>query len=294
METLTPPDALVGDLRVQVEAGLAALFPQAAPAALYEPARYVLAGGGKRLRPVLLLLAARACGASTADALPAALAVEVFHNFTLVHDDIMDGADTRRARPTVHRRWNEPVAILSGDLMLGEAYRLLAQTPRGDLRGLLACFSTMVEKLCEGQTLDMDFETRADVSVEAYQDMIARKTGALVEACLELGGRIGGADGETLEALRSIGYHIGQAFQMQDDLLDLVADDAAWGKPIGGDLVEGKKTFLLLRAIERATGRRRRGSRRSSPRKGCRPPTSTRRAAAWKPWACSTRPGTRS
>ncbi len=245
---------LLGDLRQAVDAGLAALAFPAEPRDLYDPTRYVLEGEGKRFRPLLVLLSARSFGAEVAAALPAALAVEVFHAFTLVHDDIMDRADTRRGRPTVHRRWNEPVAILTGDLLMGEAYRLVALSGASDVRPLLACFGQMVARLCEGQTLDMAFERQADVSVEAYRKMIGAKTGALLECALELGGRIGGAAESRIAALRAMGYHMGQAFQIQDDLLDLVADSDQWGKPVGGDLTEGKKTFLLLRALEVAAG----------------------------------------
>lgn len=262
------PEGLTLRARQAVVAGLAALLPQAEPAALYDPARYVLAGEGKRLRPLLVLLAAQAYDASLDEALPAALAVEVFHAFTLVHDDIMDRADTRRGRPTVHRKWDEPTAVLTGDLLLGEAYRLIAQTPSGDLRALMGCFSHMVARLCEGQTLDMAFERAADVSVADYRDMIARKTGALLECCLEMGGRVGGAPEADLASLRALGYHAGQAFQIQDDLLDLVADDARWGKRVGGDLMEGKKTFLLLEAVARAEGDERSWFRRIIADKG--------------------------
>ena len=239
-----------------VDDALAALDLPARPAGLYDPVRYVLTGGGKRVRPALVLLAAEAWGGAEARdrALPAALAVETFHNFTLVHDDIMDHAATRRGRPTVHERWDEPTAILAGDLMMGLAYELLGQTEGADVRRLIASFSRMVAALCEGQSLDLAFETRADVTVDDYLDMIDRKTGALLELALELGGIVGGAGAGAVDALRRAGRLLGRAFQIQDDLLDLTAEDAGWGKTIGGDLMEGKKAYLALRAVEVARG----------------------------------------
>jgi geranylgeranyl diphosphate synthase type II len=239
-------------LRALVEAGLAGVLDRSEPQSLYAPIRYVLEAGGKRIRPIALLLAAEACGASADQALPAALAVEVFHNFTLVHDDIMDHADTRRGRATVHTRWDEPTAILAGDLMMGESFRLLGEVEGASSGELYASFSRMVQLLCEGQALDKAFESQAHVTVDAYRDMIYKKTGALLECALELGGLIAGADGAAVGALRKTGYHAGQAFQIQDDLLDLTAQSASWGKTIGGDLMEAKKTFLLLCALENA------------------------------------------
>ena len=241
-------------LRQRVNDELACLASAEEPADLYEPVRHVLAGEGKRVRPILVLLAAEAFEVETERALPAALAVEVFHNFTLVHDDIMDHADSRRGQPTVHRKWNASTAILSGDYLMSLAYELLARTRVHNLNALLETFSRMVTRLCEGQSLDKAFETRRHVSVDDYLRMIDRKTAALIQASLELGGQIGEASSETREVLRRTGRHIGRAFQIQDDLLDLVADNDRWGKQIGGDLIEGKKTFLLLRALERAEG----------------------------------------
>ncbi|HEX9952825.1 MAG TPA: polyprenyl synthetase family protein [Rubricoccaceae bacterium] len=246
-------------LRAEVEAGLAALDLPAEPASLYGPVRYALSSGGKRLRPVALLLAAEAFGGAEARrrAHPAALAIETFHNFTLVHDDIMDRAETRRGRPCVHTRWGEAEAILAGDLMHGLSVRLLGQAEfDGAERGAQAraLFDRMVVRLCEGQALDLAFETQADVSVEAYLAMIDAKTGALLDLALELGALVGGADAAALAAMRRAGHALGRAFQIQDDLLDLTADHADWGKTIGGDLVAGKRTFLLLRAVERAAG----------------------------------------
>lgn len=250
-------DALsVSDLAWHVSQALAGLDLPAEPAGLYDPVRYVLDGGGKRVRPVLVLLTAEAYGGADARrrALPTALAVEVFHNFTLVHDDIMDHAPTRRGRPTIHQRWDEPTAILAGDLLMGLSYDLLARTEGADLARLSRSFSRMVARLCEGQSLDLRFETLDAVSVDDYLDMIDRKTGALLEVSLELGGLVSGADDDALDALRRAGRALGRAFQIQDDLLDLTAEGDGWGKPIGGDLVEGKKAYLSLRALELSEG----------------------------------------
>lgn len=243
-------------LAAEVDAALAGLGLPAEPAGLYGAVRYVLGGGGKRVRPVITLLTAHAYGGPEAArrALPAALAVEVFHNFTLVHDDIMDHAPTRRGRETVHVRWDEPTAILAGDLMMGLAYDLLAQTEGADPARLARSFYRMVARLCEGQSLDLQFETRADVTVEDYLDMIDRKTGALLQLALELGGVVGGADEDAVAALVEAGHALGRAFQIQDDLLDLTAEAEGWGKAVGGDLVEGKKAYLALRAVELAGG----------------------------------------
>ena len=231
-----------------------ALDLPAEPAGLYDPVRYVLGGGGKRVRPALVLLAAQAFGGAEARrrAMPAALGVEVFHNFTLVHDDIMDRAATRRGRATVHERWDLPTAVLAGDLMMGLACSLVARTDGAPLAALLGSHYAMTARLCEGQTLDMAFETRADVAAAEYLDMVDRKTGALLEHALDLGARVGGAAPEAAAALRQSGRALGRAFQIQDDLLDLTADADAWGKPVGADLVEGKRTYLVLLARERA------------------------------------------
>ncbi len=244
----------LASIATEVDDALARLGLPAEPAGLYEPVRYVLDGGGKRVRPALVLLAAQAFGgdAGRQRAMPAALGVEVFHNFTLVHDDIMDRSATRRGRKTVHLRWDEPTAILAGDLMMGLACDLVARTEGADIGVLMRAHYGMVARLCEGQTLDMAFETRDDVTVTEYLAMIDRKTGALLEYALELGARIGGADEASVQALRQAGRALGRAFQIQDDLLDLTADAAGWGKPIGGDLVEGKRTYLVLSARERA------------------------------------------
>jgi geranylgeranyl diphosphate synthase, type II len=242
----------IDSLREMVREGLEALDLPDRPADLYASIRYVLRGGGKRLRPVLLLLAAESVGGDARRALPAALAVEIFHNFTLVHDDIMDQAAERRGRATVHVVWNTSTSILAGDLMMGMAYRQLARTGGGDLASLMETFSVMVAAVCEGQALDEAFERRSDVTVADYLDMIYRKTGALLVCALDLGAQVGGGSEDEIARLATAGRELGLAFQIQDDLLDLTASDSAWGKTIGGDLVQGKRTFLLLRALELA------------------------------------------
>lgn len=249
-------EAHVQRLRQDVNAALRALEPRRTPALLYDPVRYVLEGEGKRLRPILLLLTAEAFGTRSEAALPAALAIEAFHNFTLVHDDIMDHAERRRGRAAVHRRWDTGTAVLAGDLLVVRAYDLLAEA-EGDLAALMRPFRYMARRLCEGQAYDKEFETRLDVSVDEYLEMVDRKTGALLSAALEIGGRCGRCTDAEAKALRAAGAALGRAFQIQDDLLDLTADSERWGKPVGGDLMEGKKTFLLLRALERAEGEER-------------------------------------
>ena len=246
---MSTPSGDIGVLRRRVDDRLSDLIVKSDPGDLYEPARYVLAGGGKRLRPIILLLAAEGFGVEEEVAFPAALAVEVFHNFTLVHDDIMDHSDERRGRPTVHTRWSEDVAILAGDYLMALSYRLLSESPAPVLPEMLSVYHEMVAELCEGQTLDKVFEGRDDVTVEEYFSMIDAKTGALLRTCLELGAILGGATDAERAAVRDAGTFVGRAFQIQDDLLDVVAQDARWGKPVGGDLIEGKRTYVLLRTF---------------------------------------------
>lgn len=246
--------ARVGSLRDRIDDRLSSLTTKREPRSLYEPVQYVLRGGGKRIRPVILLLVANAYGRSISEALPGALAVEVFHNFTLVHDDIMDDARERRGRATVHVKWDLGTAILTGDLMMGLSYDLLGQVDGVAQASLYEVFHPMVEQLCTGQALDASFEKQEEVSVDAYLEMIDGKTGALLSAAFELGGVIGGVSASAQEQLGNAGALVGRAFQIQDDLLDLTADVEEWGKAIGGDLVAGKKTFLTLRALELAEG----------------------------------------
>lgn len=260
-------------MRRAVDASLASVIHGDGPHELFSACRYVLAGGGKRLRAILVLLSCEAVGGRLRQALEAATAVEILHNFTLVHDDIMDRARTRRGRPTVHIRWDLNMGLLSGDILLGLAYRHLLRTRSDALPTLADLFTTGVVEVCEGQALDMEFESRADVTVEEYFGMIEKKTGRLIALSAELGARIGGGSRAQVDALRGFGHHLGRAFQIQDDLLDVVADEATFGKAVGGDIIAGKRTFLLLRALERSRGKDRstlrtllRKGRRTGPR----------------------------
>jgi geranylgeranyl diphosphate synthase, type II len=242
-------------LRHAVDRSLLTAVPHDGPAELTEACRHVLAGGGKRLRAILLILACQAVGGRGRSAVHAGCAVEIMHNFTLVHDDIMDHAPTRRGRPTVHVRWGLNTALLSGDVLLGLAYRQLLRTRSDRLPLLTALFTTAVLEVCEGQALDLEFERRTDVTVDEYFAMIEKKTGRLFSLSAELGGIIGAGSHTHVASLSRFGHYLGRAFQLQDDLLDVIADEKRFGKTIGGDIVEGKRTFLLLRAAERARGR---------------------------------------
>ena len=224
------------------------------PVRLYGPSGYILAGKGKRFRPQLVLCASDLFEGDRSVAIQAAVAVEVFHIFTLVHDDIMDNSPTRRGRDTIHVKWDEPTAILTGDFLLGRAMELLLAYPDDRLREAISVFTDMVRKLCEGQIRDMSFEERDDVELDEYLEMIDQKTSALLECSLILGGLSGSASSAQLETLREIGHHLGRAFQIQDDLLDLTADSESWGKPVGGDLMAAKKTWLLLQALAAPDG----------------------------------------
>ena len=229
------------------------------PRGLYEPIEYTLASGGKRLRPTLALTAAELIvngglinGDAIDQALPAALALEVFHNFTLLHDDVMDRAAVRRGRETVHVKWNDNTAILSDDQMLIEAYKLLAQIPGDKVQRTLMMFNEMATGICEGQQLDMEFEHMSHVGIDDYMRMIEKKTSVLLAYAMKIGGYIAGATPAQQEALYEYGLHIGLAFQIQDDILDVYGDPKTFGKAIGGDICCNKKTFLLLTAMENA------------------------------------------
>lgn len=218
-------------------------------AGLYEPITYGMTAGGKRLRPALLLMAVEAFGGDANNALEPALGIEMFHNFTLLHDDVMDNSDTRRGRPSVHAKWDVNRAILSGDTMLTLATELIAKVPDANLRRVLDIFNRMAIKVYEGQLLDMEFENRDDVSLEEYIRMTGDKTGALLGAAAEIGAILGGATDAEAEAMREFAHTLGVAFQIQDDWLDVYGDSTTFGKPIGGDINNNKKSFLMLTAL---------------------------------------------
>ena len=222
-------------------------YAEQEPRALFEPIGYTLSLGGKRVRPLLCLLACRLYSDNIATALPIARALEVFHNFTLLHDDLMDKAPIRRGQPTVYRKWNDNTAILSGDAMSIEAYRSLEGIENPQLLfKVLPFFNKMAIEICKGQQYDMDFEVREHVSVAEYIEMIRLKTAVLLGAALRLGALAAGAYDSDAQILDEVGQALGLAFQIQDDYLDVYGDEKTFGKPIGGDIMNGKKTLMLL------------------------------------------------
>lgn len=223
------------------------------PYGLYEPIEYTLAAGGKRVRPQLAMIASRMFDGKDEAVMPAALALEVFHNFTLLHDDVMDKADMRRGRPTVHVKWNENTAILSGDQMLIEAYKLLSGVPADKLPKVLQLFNQMATEICEGQQYDVDFESQEQVALDDYLLMIRLKTSVLLANALQIGAYIAGADEQAQDALYQFGIAVGLAFQIQDDILDVWGDPQTFGKAVGGDISCNKKTFVYLTALQLAT-----------------------------------------
>ena len=237
-----------------VERSLSGFVRERAPRSLYEPLKYVLDGGGKRIRPVLLLLSCEAVGGTPAKAVYAGTAIEILHNFTLVHDDIMDRAGSRRGRQTVHTKWDTNVAILVGDELLALAYRALLKTSSPNIQEIAKIFTQGVVEVCEGQAYDKEFETRSSVGVKDYILMIDKKTAKMVAVAAEIGALIGNGSRSSVLALRKYGEYVGRAFQIQDDLLDVIGNEQELGKAVGGDLVEGKKTFLLLEALRVARG----------------------------------------
>lgn len=224
------------------------------PSELYEPIQYIMSLGGKRMRPALVLMACDLFGGSVMKALDPAVGIEVFHNFTLVHDDIMDKAPLRRGNQTVHVKWNESVAILSGDVMLVEAYKLLAQVDDSILRKVLDVFNATAAGVCEGQQIDMNFELANGVDISGYLEMIRLKTAVLLGGSLKIGALIGNAPEEYADYLYKFGENLGIAFQLQDDILDVYGDPEKFGKQVGGDILSNKKTFLLVKALEIAEG----------------------------------------
>lgn len=223
-----------------------------APRELYDPEKYILSLGGKRIRPLLCLIACDLFGKNVSHSLNAALSVELFHNFSLIHDDILDKAPLRRGMPTVHSKWNSDIAILSGDVMLAKAFGILKEYEADKLSKLLSLFSQTAIEVCEGQQLDMNFESRSEVSVQEYIGMITYKTAVLLGCSLKMGAICAGTSRKNAEHIYDFGKHVGIAFQLMDDLLDAFASDEKFGKQIGGDIISNKKTFLLLKALELA------------------------------------------
>lgn len=218
------------------------------PEQLYDPLDYIMGLGGKRMRPVLVLLAHHLYSENHEEAIEAAIAVETFHNFSLIHDDIMDAAPIRRGKPTVHEKWNQNTAILSGDVMLIEAYEMFVNYPKEILHDLLKIFNRTAIQVCEGQQIDMLFETQADVKEEEYIHMIELKTAVLLGCSLEIGAIIAKAPAEEIKMLYEFGRLMGIAFQLQDDYLDVYANPEKFGKQVGGDIISNKKTFLWIEA----------------------------------------------
>ena len=238
----------------RIEKGLGQVdFPQQ-PEKLYDPLRYFLQIGGKRIRPALVILGQKLFDSNAKEAYSQALAIEIFHNFTLIHDDIMDNAPLRRGQQTVHEKWNANIGILSGDALLIKAYQKLAEGAGEHLASLLEVFNVTALDVCEGQQMDMDFEERIDVTISEYIEMIRLKTSVLLGGALEIGAIMVDASDADRKALREFGENIGIAFQIKDDILDLYADPDKFGKQVGGDVIANKKTILFLSANSIATG----------------------------------------
>lgn len=237
--------------RIQEE--LVDQLPQ--PAHLYEPIQYTMASGGKRMRPVMLLMAYNLFHDEVDQAINAAVAVEVFHNFTLLHDDVMDDSPLRRGKPTVHKQWDANTALLSGDAMMIRAYQFLAADARENLPKTLDVFNKMALGVCEGQQYDMDFEARQQVSENEYIEMIQLKTSVLIAGAMQIGALLAGARPQDAQHLYDYGLNLGVAFQLQDDYLDVFGDPDVFGKRIGGDILANKKTYLLIKARELVQGK---------------------------------------
>jgi len=239
----------------EIEKKIALIFKRMKPRSLYEPSEFIMKSGGKRLRPMLTLFSAWSAGGKFSSVMNAAIAVELIHNFTLVHDDIMDNAEKRRNRLTVHNKYGLNAAILTGDNLIPIAYDYLLKDIKNNNLEIVSNFSKAIRIVCEGQSLDEDFETRKEVSIREYKEMISKKTAALLEMSCSIGAQIVTEDKTIIRKLENYGRSLGMAFQLQDDLLDLMANETKFGKVPGGDLIEGKKTFLLLNALESARGK---------------------------------------
>lgn len=241
----------ISEYNTMVEAEIRALnLPSGNLDGLYAPIAYGMQAGGKRLRPSLVLMAADAFGHDAQKALRPAVGIEMFHNFTLLHDDVMDKSDLRRGRPTVHAKWDENTAILSGDTMLTLATQLISEVDDNILRPVLDSFNEQAMRVYEGQRLDMDFEQKETVSIDEYLEMIKGKTGALLGASAKIGALVGGASQEDADRMYEFGMMLGVAFQIEDDFLDTFGNAEVFGKPIGGDINNNKKTFLMVKALQ--------------------------------------------
>ena len=240
------------EIQEKVNAYIASLPYERKPKSLYDPIEYVLAAGGKRIRPSFVLMAYNLFHDDVDRILPVATALETYHNYTLLHDDLMDKADMRRGRPTVHKKWDDNTAILSGDTMLVLAYEHLAKCDTKYLKPALDLFTETALEVSEGQQFDMEFETRNDVAEEEYIEMIRLKTSVLLACALKMGAVVAGASDADANALYALGEKVGLAFQLQDDLLDVYGDPKVFGKAIGGDITSNKKTFMLINAFNRA------------------------------------------
>lgn len=223
---------------------------------LHEPLSYVLSGGGKRIRPLLMMLFTKACGGDTRSAINAAVAIELLHTFTLIHDDIMDNADTRRGRATIHKMWDEDTAILAGDGLSALAYRYILKTNSPNLLSIINVFTEALIRVCKGQSLDKEYETHSHISIDEYLTMVRLKTSELLIASAMIGVYIANGKPQLLKAAKGYALNLGLAFQVQDDLLDVIGNADKFGKRIGGDLRQGKKTFLLIRALDLAQKRK--------------------------------------
>lgn len=242
----------VSQLQSQVNTYIAELDYSRPPVGLYAPIEYVLSLGGKRIRPLLMLMAYNMYKDDVETILPLAIGIETYHNYTLLHDDLMDKADMRRGKETVHKRWNENAAILSGDTMLVLAYKMMARCKGEYLKEVLDLFTETALEIGEGQQYDMEFENRQDVTVEEYLEMIRLKTSVLLAASLKIGAILGGASSKDADCLYDFGIRLGLAFQLQDDYLDVYGDPKVFGKKIGGDILCNKKTYMLINALQLA------------------------------------------
>ena len=235
-----------------VEDKIAIIAKSSRPSSLYDPVRHAVEGGGKRLRPVIVLAACEAAGGNPEDAIDAAVAVELLHTFTLVHDDIMDKDTLRRGRETVHKKWNSSAAILAGDAILVLAYQSLMRTKGDKIKSIVNVFNDGILGVCEGQALDIELEQKEEVSNLEYMEMIEKKTGMMIAMAAGIGAIIGGAETDDVEKFKAFGLELGNAFQLQDDYLEITSTKSKMGKSLGSDLVKGKKTFLLINALKLA------------------------------------------